>query len=341
MILLFALSLLACAPEEEQEPVDVGDPAPTLDVPDLSDVDLEQAYQDALRLALASTTSPAWSGHVDALTLARSGCPDFFAGAPDEDADIDEDAGGVSWSDYCETDGGLFYAGWAWWEADILFSAEVDGEEGSAFEASRTLLGDGVVGDSAGELFAFEGEATDATASEETATYSRWTWSSVVSGTLAGSNLFGDAETPQGWRADMSLYATGGDTSSVDITGDVFFFTVVLQDRFDSVSLNLSWTPPEQTSPDACSLEPTGYISVRDEDAFWYDLVFQPTEDDDLTGEGYADDPYLACDGCGTLYVRGIAQDVTVCPDFSAIWTALTPPTAEDYILTLRDLEAP
>ncbi len=333
--------LLACAPEEEQEPVDVGEPAPTLDLPDLDGIDLEATYQDALGLALTATMGPAWSGHVDSLTLARSGCPDFFAGAPDEDADIDEDAGGLSWADYCETDGGLFYAGWAWWTSDIAFSGEVDGEEGSAFEASRELVGDGVVGDDAGEIFAWEGEASDAVSSEETASYARWTWSSTVAGTLQGSSLFASSQAPEGWRADMSLYATGGDSQSVDIVGDVFFFTPVLQDRFDSVGLNLSWTPADQTAPDACALEPTGYISVRDDDAYWYDLVFQPAEDDDVTGEGYEDDPYLACDGCGTLYVRGIAQDITVCPEFSALWEAVTPPEAEDYILTLRDLEGP
>lgn len=342
MILLPALlSMMACQPEEEQEPVDVGDPAPTLELPDLSGIDLEQAYIDALGLALSANTDPVWKGHVGSLTLAHEGCPDLYAGAPSEDVDIDDDAGGVSWMDYCETGGGLFYAGWAWWSSDLSFSPEVDGEQGEAIEATRTLLADGVVGDDDGEIFSWDGEATDAIALEQTESWSRWTWSSTVTGTLGGTSVFDGTQTPDGWRADMSIYATGGDSSSVDITGDVYFFSVVLQDRFDSVSLNLSWTPPEQVAPGACALEPTGYLSVRDEDAYWYDLVFQPAEDDDLTGEGYADDPYLACDGCGTLYVRGIAQDVTVCPDLSAIWAAVAPPDPDDFVLTLRDLEAP
>lgn len=337
--LLLLAALPACAPAAEEQPVDVGEPAPTLEIPDLGEVDLELAYADALALALGATTGAAWAGHVGSLELAREGCPDLYAGPPSEDTDIDEE-GGLSWMDFCETEGGLFYAGWAWWQSEILASNEVDGEEGTSLEAARALIADGVVGDEDGELFAWEGEAADALSLEQTATWSRWTWSSELRGTLAGSSLFADSATPDGWRADLSLYATGGDSSSVSVAGDLFFFSAVLQERFDSVSLDLSWMPAEETAPDACALEPTGTISVRDEDAYWYDLVFQPAETDDLEG-GYEDDPLLACDGCGALYVRGVAQDLTVCPDFSAIWPAVSPPSAADYVLTLRDLEEP
>ena len=339
MIAALPWLFLACQPADEEEPVDVGDPAPTLEIPDLTGIDLEAAYSDAMRLALATHVGPVWEGHKGSLDLAQSGCPDFFAGAPSDEVDIDEDAGGVSWSDHCETAGGLFYYGWEWWTADIEVADEVDGEDGVAISASRTLQGDGVVGDDNGDLYAWDGEASDAISTETTETWSYWTWSSTVTGTLTGSNLFDGTETPDGWRADLYLYASGGDTSTLTLTGNVFYFNPVLQDRFDSVSVDLTWTDPADADPSSCTLEPTGYISVRDSDAFWYDLVFQPTDDDDLTDDDYADDPYTDCDGCGTLYVRGVEQS-TVCPDLSWVWDgALVPPEAEDYILTLRDLE--
>lgn len=339
--MILFLSLLACKPAEQADSVDVGDPAPTLEIPDLSDVDLETAYADALALALSTNMIPVWGGHIASLDLAHSGCPDFFAGSPDGDLDIDEDSG-VAWSDHCETSGGLFYSGWAWWDGSVATDDSVDGEEGQAIEATRTLDADATVGDDDGEIYAWEGEAADALSQESTEGWSRWTWSSTVTGTLAGRVLFDGTDTPDGWRADLYLYATGGDDgSSVEITGDIYYFDPVLQQRFDSVSLNLSWTPPDQVAPGACAEEPVGYLSVRDSDAFWYDLVFQPSDSDDVTGEGYPDDPYLACDGCGSLYVRGIAQDITVCPDLSPLWEEVAPPEAADYILTLRDLEAP
>lgn len=333
--------LLACAPDEQEEPVDVGDPAPTLEVPDLTGIDLEQAFSDAFRLALGVHTGPVWAGHLASLDLAQSGCPDFFAGPPSDELDLDEDAGGVSWSDHCVTAGGLFYYGWAWWDADIQQANEVDGEEGVAINAERTLDADGVVGDDQGDLYAFDGEASDAIATEETATWSYWTWSSTVTGTLTGSTLFDGTETPDGWRADLYVYASGGDTETITLSGNIFFFNPVMQDRFDSVSVDLTWSPPDDADPTSCTLEPTGYISVRDDEAYWYDLVFQPTGDDDLTDEDYADDPYTDCDGCGTLYVRGVEQS-TVCPDLSWVWdAAIEPPDVADYILTLRDLEGP
>lgn len=343
MILSFLISLVVtgCAPDQEEEPVDVGDPAPVLEVPDLTGVDLEQAYSDALRLALSVNAGPVWTGHAGSLTLAQTGCPDFFAGAPSDELDLDEDAGGLSWADHCTTAGGLFYYGWAWWDSDIQVSNEVDGEEGTAISASRTLDADGVVGDDDGVLYGFDGEASDAVSTEETASWSYWTWSSAVTGTLTGRTILADTDTPDGWRADLYLYASGGDTTALTLSGNVFFFSPVNQDRFDSVSVDLTWASPEDSDPSACTLEPTGYISVRDTDAYWYDLVFQPTGEDDLTGESYADEPYTDCDGCGTLYVRGIEQS-TVCPDLSWVWDgAITPPDVEDYILTLRDLEGP
>ena len=79
---------------------------------------------------------------------------------------------------------------------------------------------------------------------------------------------------------------------------------------------------------------------MRDENAFWFDVVFQPRFDDDATDDPYDNFSYGPCDGCGTLYVRGLEQtDIEVCPDFSFLWSgALTHPEADDYALSMRDI---
>lgn len=336
MILAF---LFACGADGDSGPVDVGDPAPVLEVPDLTDLDLEAAYPAALTLALQGTVSPVWAGHVASMDLARAGCPDLYAGPPaDEDAEVDEEEG-VSWYDHCTTDGGLFFSGWAWWDAAIEVADEVDGQPGQAVQASRTLVADGVIGDDVSDLYAFDGEAEDALTQETADGYDAWTWSSVVTGSVGGSLVMDGTDTPDGWRADLSLYATGPAPQTLTLVGNLYAYNPVLQERFDSVSVDLTWT--DTASSDACALEPVGYLSVRDEDAFWYDLVFQPLEDESMSDSGYADDPYAACDGCGTLYVRGIEQG-TVCPDLSFLWAgAITPPTVDDFVLSLHDLEGP
>lgn len=345
MLFVAPLLLFACngEPEDSEPPLD--DTVIPLEQPDLTGVDLEAAYESALRLALEVTVQPAWAGHRGALDLARSGCPDVFAGAPDDDgADIDEDAEGVSWADHCSTAGGLSYSGFAWWDTDLSSTGEPGSAEGVTIEGSRELVADGVVADSDGVIFEFDGEGSDALYQVEAEGYSRWTYASLLSATVTGREVVSatTGAAPGGWRSDLYVYATGGDTDTLAVRGNAYYFSPVIQDRFDSVYVALSWAAPDDLAPDDCALEPRGFLSVRDEDAFWYDLVFMPGEGDDISGDQYPNDPYAVCDGCGTLYVRGLSQELTVCPDFSWLWDgAVSLPAAEDFVLTLRDLESP
>ena len=85
--------------------------------------------------------------------------------------------------------------------------------------------------------------------------------------------------------------------------------------------------------------EPRGWIGLRTEDAYWFDIVLQPRFDDDPTADPYDNADYSPCDGCGTLYVRGLEQtDITVCPDLSFLWNGgLTHPAPTDFALSIRD----
>lgn len=319
--------LIACA-DKGDTGVDLGDPAPSLEVPDLTGIDLELAFAEGMRVVPSIQLSAAWSQHAALVELGQDGCPDLYAGGPDsEDMDVE---GGQSWSDYCETAGGLYFRGFAWWDSAISVSG--DDEGGTTIEATRELVADAAAGDSQDLRFGFDGEAEESIYRVEDGDYVHATWSSLV--TASFDSTEGDDDGSD-WRGDLYLSWTGGDVADLELRGNAYFYTTIIEDRFDSVGLDLTWASPASSDPESCTSEPTGWIGLRDTDANWYDLVFQPTDDGD-----YADLPYTECDGCGTLYVRGIEQG-TVCPsiDFDTFYADFVPPDVQDFVFPLRELE--
>lgn len=354
LLLACAMGLTAgCSAKSEEDAksadeVDLGAPAPDLVLPDLSDVDLEAVWMEAMQAVLAARGTNIWAGSTRALDRRFEGCPDIYVGAPPE-ADLDEDddarADGLSWSDYCETSGGLYYRGYQHWRGGASLQGDPESDAGRVSDARRTLLGDGTVGDPQDTFFEFRGTAEDTLYRVEAGDYQRWSWSSSFVGTATGSDIFEPVSSPLagGLRADLYMASAGGDASTLELRGDAYFFERRLQDRFDSVSLDVSMVGPLSAGPEDCTLEPRGWIGVRDSNAWWVDVVFQPTADDDLSTAD-PDDPYTACDGCGTLYLRGLDQTIElgqVCTDFSAIWAdpLLQPVAPETFIYVVRELD--
>lgn len=330
------LVLLGCqgsGPAEEAPPPDRGATVEPLVLPDLEGIDFVAAFTDALQLTRTVNTQAPWAGHVTGLELRQEGCPDLWSGAPEE-ADL-MDATGISWADYCDTPGGLYYDGFAYWETAMGVSVDL---ETVTWEASRTLVADAIVGAPEGVIFELDGTATDSVyrveAGGET---SRWIYSSLVEGTVTGSGAFADDTlTPAGWRTDLYLYLTGGDVDSFEARGNVYLFDGRLHERFDSLAMDLELAGPTGLGPDDCGLEPKGWIGLRDENAYWYDVVFLPVSEDATTD--YDNAPLSDCDGCGTLYVRGVASG-EVCMDFTFLFDgSFAPPDVADFILTLHDL---
>lgn len=323
--LLVAL-LAACAPAEEA-PVDPGRPVDPLYLPDVSDVDLPAAYADAFALALTVRAGTAWAGHVAALDLRAPGCPDLWAGAPGDALDLDEDDG-VSWADHCAA-GTIDFGGAVWWESAVAIDGDPNDAEGATTEASRRLVGDAVVGQAGDARFELDGDVSDAFARTLAPGYDHWTWSSLVQATVTGADVSSD--TPGGYRADLYLSVEGGDAARLEARGNLYLFEDRVAERFDSVAADLTYLGVG--GPNDCTLEPYGWISVRDTNAYWYDLVFLPGDSETVdTGA----DP--ACDGCGTLYVRGV-ESGEVCVDLSAAWDGrLEPPGVEDYVLSIHGI---
>ena len=139
----------------------------------------------------------------------------------------------------------------------------------------------------------------------------------------------------------MYMYATGGDANSLEARGNAYWPKTTIQDRFDSVAMDIYLVDEASAGPDDCALEPKGWIGIRDQDAYWYDLVFMPKDSDDSTA--YLDDERSICDGCGTLYLRGHETENygQICPDFSSIWTEnwIELPEAENFLMTLQQLQ--
>lgn len=345
LVLVPLLLTAGCGPAEGDSGVDLGDPPEELVLPDVSGVDFPAAFRDAVQLTKRITAGVAWQGHVAALGERSADCPDVYAGAPDDPSvDVGEE-GGLSWFDHCSTPAGTDFDGWAWWTGAVAVAGDAATPEGATTEASRTVAGDAALTDHAGVRFELDGEASDALSRTDAPDYARWTYSSTVTGTVTGATLFGDdPETPGGWRTDLAVYATGGDAAVYEPRGNVFLFDRKLHDRFDSFELDLAFAGAGAQGPDDCALEPRGWIGLRDENAYWYDVVFLPRSDEDPNDTGDGNAPYTACDGCGTLYVRGV--EVTelgeVCLDPAFVWDVdpFTPPAVEDFVLSLRQLES-
>jgi hypothetical protein len=277
----------------------------------------------------------AWAGHLEALSDVRPGCPDAWAGDPEEDDGPTEEFG---WQDHCETAGGVAYSGTLAWDRALAIDGDADTLLGATVSGSRFLRGAATVTDGDDLVFSFVGEADDAMYRTTSEDYEQWSYSSTVAGTTRGSAGHpSSAPIPGGFRADLHLFYQGGEVSSFEARGEIFLLDGRIGDRFDSVSIDMALDGPGALGPDDCALEPRGWISLRDADAYWYDLIFQPRYEDDLTDKEYANLPYGECDGCGTLFVRGV-EIGEVCIDFEWLWTgSLVPPEPIDYVLSTRE----
>jgi hypothetical protein len=342
--LSFALLTGACTqPEPEPEPIKPEPVVDELELPDITGLDIEKSFEDALALALTVTARTPFNSLANSFDRFQTGCPDVWAGVPPEefaDLDVDmDDAEGLTWSDHCENPDGGYFNGHGYWDGQIAVQGNPNTPEGITIEADRELIGDGVIGDLSGVFFEFDGEASDSLYTVEADGYNRWIYSSLVTGTVTGRDPFPEGSlAPVGWRTDLYLFKTGGDEDSLEARGNVYLFTGRMNERFDSMAMDINVIGQLGAGPDDCTQEPLGWIGLRDENAVWYDLIFLPRSEDDITGIPYPNDPLSECDGCGTLYIRGV-ESGEYCPDFSFLFDGtLEPPPVEEFVSSLRDL---
>ncbi|MEZ4236900.1 MAG: hypothetical protein R3F59_12255 [Myxococcota bacterium] len=342
---MIALLLAGCRPEPPPEPIPIDSlgvdnafPLPD----DLDTIDFVSVFNDAVRLMTTVSTQQPWLGHRNSIAARTPGCPDFWTGTVEDAAGttIGHDDG-VMWMDDCARDADSpYYDGYVWWDFDVSEAGDPNSLDGRVSEASRTLEGDGLVGDAQGVRFEFDGRASDSLYHLAADGYERTVYSTTVDATVTGRDVFGpDSLTPEGYRTDLFMYFTGGDVDRLEARGNVYLFEPQLQGRFDSVGVDMALQGPLGAGPDDCALEPVGWIGVRDADALWYDVVFLPRFREDVAGDPYPNDPLSECDGCGRLYVQGIEQpDMDVCVDFSFLFDEFALPDADEYVLPIHAL---
>ena len=322
-----------CGGEPEATPT----PAPTeapeeLVLPDLTELDLPGAITDAVSLALMADLRRPWAAHAATLDLAQEGCPDFYVGDLGE-LDLDDVDDGYAWSDRCRTGGGLGYSGLMGWRGELSAEGDPASDAGQTTVAERLLEGDAVVDDDDGVLLEFDGQGSDSYYAVEAPGYLRWTYSAQVAATVTGRLPLGDSGFPSGWRQDLYLRYTSGDEDSLEIRGNLYLLDERL-DRFDSFAMDFALQGEAGASPDECTLEPSGYIGLRDTNAYWYEVVFQPRDAESDPDVNY-ENPLSGCDGCGTLYVRGVTVG-EVCVDLSPIFATFTQPDLANHLLPVR-----
>ncbi|MCO4774129.1 MAG: hypothetical protein KDA24_29125 [Deltaproteobacteria bacterium] len=322
---LVGLAVLLAACPSEDEPAPTG---PGLVLPDISDIDFPSAMAEAIELTFTADMRASWAGHASTLEFTRQGCPDFWLSPQD-----------ASWQDHCTTVSGVEYNGDLMW-SDAL---SLDGEDpesalGVTTQGARVLEGAAQVDDQGELLYSFVGSGSDALYRSEAAGYLQWRYSSRVFARVRGESAYpSDGATPGGMLLGLDLSYSGGQTSELSARGDVHLPGDRIATRFDSVSLDIELAGPGALLPDECQVEPRGWISLRDADAIWYDLVLQPRFTDDATDDPFPNEPYSRCEGCGTLYVRGV-ESAEVCVDFSSLFDGrLQPPDPSGYVLPVRE----
>lgn len=314
---------------------------------DLDQIDFPSAFEEAVRQLVAVTSQQPFAGHDFAMAHRSVGCPDFWTGPFTSGGVIVSRDDGVAWNDDCANPDGERYDGWEWW--DSTFSAEgtdPSSYEGRTIEGTRLLMGDATIDHEVnGEpemLYEFDGTASDSLYRVEAYGYDRFVYSSNLDATVTGREVFRGTPTPEGYRAELAMTITGGDVDNFEARGDIYLFSEVFLDRFDSIGVDLELQGPKGAGPDVCTAEPLGWVGLRDANAYWYDVVFQPRFREDIVDIDYYDEALSSCDGCGKLYIQGVEQEgVEICVDFSFLFqrNAITLPEPEDYAIPWRGLE--
>ncbi len=338
---LVGLVLAACSGGEEPvEDTGAGEVEQRFPVPeDVGTLDWQAIFTEAVDLMVAVNTQAPFNAHRSTMDTRVRGCPDFWTGEFTVGLETVGDARGVSWYDDCLLDSGLYYDGWLWWQTDVVEFGDPKTDKGRVSDAFRQMEGNAVVGDDKGVRFEFKGTATDTLSQTVAPYYERFTYSTTVRGTVTGRDAFEGTATPRGYRTDLFMYVTGGDADAFEARGNVYMFEPQLRDRFDSIQVDFSLRGENAAAPGDCIEEPLGWIGVRDANAYWYDVVFQPRSTDDIVGERFPNKELSACDGCGRLYVQGIEQPVDVCVDFSFLFDGRFPvPDADEFVLPIRSL---
>lgn len=236
--------------------------------------------------------APLFEVYDEVMTYADETCP-LATTDPD---------GGSLWDSRCTAGSGAYFSGFigTYHGSPHLFDEQsMRGEATVVLPDGRTFVVAGEAGTSKSEdgrqfqsevdgVYSWNGEASEV---------------ALLSGGWHASLRWGEVFSPDGvvehFEADGSVAPPEGALTAVDFAAVSFVL--------DELSV--------------CTLEPSGTLALRDTAGVWHDLVFDvlPTGDGGLTvAEG-------ACDGCGTVWDRGVDQG-QICLDVPSLFSEMAAP---------------
>jgi hypothetical protein len=252
--------------------------------PQMSVAEVEAAIQEAFGLARNYPATPVLEAYNDAMDARSNNCPAYY------------DSGTESnWYDECTTWDGTIYSGYVY---TGISPPTYDGQ-GNTTSESWWLYAGAVIETESGERLELTGSA------------SHW-WEDTEWGLAQGRHLSGNFHASGGaaagtWLADEispdlsvgTWYGSGiWGTKSISLNGVVFITAekaaLVAFDHLKAYG-DVEWSVE-------CSEEPAGIASVRGNEGYWYDVLF------DGLGDEAPEEAVLApedCDGCGRLFFRG------------------------------------
>lgn len=366
VVVVILASLLAACSVEPPKGTQIGairepdpDPAPPSD---LARLDMSAAIADALHLAGIVTSASAFEGHVATMDLATTrSCPQIWVGVPPDDlidVEFDDEEEGLSWLADCAATAAS-YDGFTHWTTSIA-------EDG--LTAQRSLIADAEVTDAAGNvLWAYDGESSDTFDTTGGGFAYSSSFTGLITGSMSGLGQGLRAQNNAGMDGDGGFLAEWGSDGTMHFLGSVEAF-----DGFGPIDSRAGtepelagvtgWKPgqPRFTSvrfdltfDGTCDAEPIGFLGLRGNEGFWFDVYFLPIFDpEEHTAQSnafpYEEIDNVSCDGVGTLFSRNAdlkAFEATnpgwsreLAPDFDAILSTLPTPTLDSYVYTLRNL---
>lgn len=290
--------LTACVGGEEpggpQEVVD--EPAPYI----YEDLDDDQIAYDqaeveaALDLAFASVrdlhAGPPIDAYEAAMVGASDDCPDYYS-----------DGENVYWYDYCTSDAGAAFSGYAFYYVLDDYSDGYYTWDGVQMYAEASIeTSDGHAFEGGGYAYLLTGDSPDGGIIYYSVLGGAFSWDGdEIDGTWMGEGL--RAETGM-WLSHYPEYEANYAYVSGGVTN--------LPSTYETVSFtDLTYGNRKGGWP--CVGEPGGAVSVRAEDGSWFDVVF------DVDADTWEVDEAL-CDGCGTVWHRGEIVG-EACPDVSPL----------------------
>ena len=260
---------------------------------------LASAIQAVIPTVPLLSGAPVGPAYLEAMSWTTDSCPTWY-----------EDEGTEYWYDNCSTEAGATFEGYA---AHVPAPAWVEGDRtwsGSAFWGLATIETPDGTFRSSGSSGHYIGHDTDGTIAvssyaEPGFSYSGPAGSSswISSGMAPGINIYGE-RTADGNDGFIAVSASFDQTDGA--------LAIIFEDL---LFISEGWGS-------TCPSEPSGTISILDEEGHWFDILF-----DGPTWERPLEDPER-CDGCGNAWYRGELVG-EICVDFTPIATLSAWPFAE------------